>query len=51
MAQKNANPSQEQAQIITKRGLDKFLWVVVKELRNSMIIKHRYTGEFKVIEK
>lgn len=51
MAQKNANPTKEQARIIVKNGLERLLWVVVKDLQNSMIIKHRITGEFKVIEK
>lgn len=51
MAQKNASPSKEQMWIISKHGLDRLLWTVVKDLPHSMIIRHRFTGEFKVIEK
>lgn len=51
MAQKNASPTREQAQTIARHGLDRLSWVVIKDLRNSMIIKNRFTEEFKVIEK
>ena len=51
MAQKNATPSKDQAKILGKNGLKAVLWVVVKELPGSMIVKHRITGEFKVISK
>lgn len=51
MAQKNATPSKDQAKILEKHGLKALLWVVVKELPGSMIVKHRVTGEFKVISK
>ena len=51
MAQKNASPSKAQADILKEHGLQPHLYTVVKELPNSMIVKHRITGEFKVIEK
>lgn len=51
VAQKNATPTKDQAQVIDRNGLKPALWSVVKELQYSMIIKHRITGEFKVIEK
>jgi hypothetical protein len=49
--QKNAPPTKDQARVLEKNGLKALLWVVVKELPGSMIVKHRITGEFKVISK
>lgn len=46
MAQKNATPSKAQAEAIKRNKLNPALYVVVKELTHSMIIKHRITGEF-----
>lgn len=51
MAQKNASPTKEQADAMKKIGLNPVFWVVVKVLPNSMIVKNRLTGEFKVLEK
>lgn len=51
MPQKNAFPNKAQAAIIKANGLDVYEWTVVKELPNSIIIRNRGTGEFKVIEK
>lgn len=34
-----------------KAGMNPVFWVVVKVLPNSMIVKNRLTGEFKVLEK
>lgn len=51
MAQKNASPTKEQAKVLEKNGLNKLTWVVIKDLNHSMIVKHRVTGEFKVIDK
>ena len=51
MAQKNATPRKEQAEIIKRHGLQPHLYTVVKDLPNSLIAKHRITGEFKVLEK
>lgn len=51
MAQKNATPTKAQGEIIARNGLAKLAWVVVKDLRNSLIIKNRFTGEFRVIDK
>ena len=51
MAQKNASPTQEQARILQRNGLNKIEWVVVQDFRNSMIVKHRGTGEFNTIYK
>ena len=51
MAQKNATPTREQKDVLTKNGLRPELWVVVKDLPGSLIVKQRITGEFKVINK
>ena len=51
MAQKNASPSKAQQAVIKRNGLNALTWVVIKELNHSMIIKHRITGEVKVINK
>lgn len=50
MAQKNATPSRQQ-EVLKRNGLSPLLWVVIKELNHSMIVKHRFTGEIKVIDK
>lgn len=51
MAQKNATPNKEQARIIKANGLTPIEWVVMRELNHSMIIKHRFTHEVKLINK
>lgn len=51
MAQKNATPTKEQSRVLEKNGLKPPLWVVVKDLQHSMIVRHRITGEFKLIDK
>ena len=51
MAQKNASPSKAQAETIQRNGLNKLTWVVIKELDHKLIVKHRITGEVKVIGK
>lgn len=51
MAQKNATPTKEQAQVLETHGLKAYSWVVVKEFHDSMIVKNRFTGEFKHIGK
>ena len=51
MAQKNATPTKAQGQTITKNGLNRLAWVAIKELRCSLIVKNRFTGEIKVIDK
>lgn len=51
MAQKNASPTRAQARVLEKNGLNKLTWVVIKDLNHSMIVRHRVTGEVKVIDK
>ena len=51
MAQKNAMPSRKQQEIMRKNGINSVLYVVIKELDHSMIVKHRITGDIKVLDK
>ena len=51
MAQKNATPSKAQLEFLKYHGLQPHLYTVVKDLPNSVIVKHRITGEFTVLEK
>lgn len=51
MAQKNATPSRKQHEIMRKNGVNSILYVVIKELDHSIIVKHRITGEVKVLDK
>lgn len=51
MAQKNATPNKNQQEVLKRNGLNALTWVVIKELSHSMIVKHRITGEVKVIDK
>ena len=49
--QKNATPSREQQAAIKRNGLRAWEWVVLQDLRHKMIIKNRFTGEVKHINK
>lgn len=51
MAQKNATPSKKQQEIMRKNGINSILFVVVKELDHKLIVKHRITGDVKVLDK
>lgn len=51
MAQKNATPTKDQKSTLERNGLRPELWVVVKDLPGSLIVKQRITCEFKVINK
>ena len=51
MPQKNATPSKAQQEVLKRNGLNVLTWVVIKELNHSMIVKHRFTGEVKLINK
>ena len=48
VAQKNATPTREQANVIAANGLQAAWWVVVKDFSGSMIVRHRISGEFDV---
>ena len=51
MAKKKPEPNKEQNEAIKKAGLTPLCWVVLQDMPNSMIVKHRVTGEVKVIDK
>lgn len=51
MAQKNATPSKEQQAVMKRNDLQPACWTVLQDLHNSMIVRHRITGEVKVIDK
>lgn len=51
MAQKNDTHSKKLQEIIRKNNLNPTLYVVMKELDHSIIIKHRITGNVKVLDK
>jgi hypothetical protein len=51
MAQKNATPTKDQQAAMKRAGLNPLMWVVKKELPSQMIIFHRITGSFQVINK
>lgn len=51
MKQKNASPTKEQADILRKNQLNPAEYVVVKDLKQSMIVKHRYSGEHQIVKK
>ena len=51
MAQKNATPTKAQQEVLKRNGLNVLEWVIIKELNHSMIVKHRNTGEVKIIDK
>lgn len=44
-------PTKEQTLAMKKAKLNTATWGVLKEMNNSLIVKHRITGEIKVIEK
>ena len=51
VAQKNATPSKEQQQIMAKHKLPAYLWTVMKEFNHALMVRHRVTGEVRVIDK
>ncbi len=51
MAQKNATPNKVQQEDIRMKGLSPLYWTVVRDLPGSLIICHRETKEFKIIDK
>ena len=51
MAQKNATPTREQAVSIRRARLNPCDWVVVKELKLTLIIRNRWTSVVKLIDK
>ena len=51
MAQKNATPNKAQQEAIRKAGFSPLYWTVARELLSSLIICHRETKEFRLIDK
>ena len=49
--QKNATPTRVQQEVLRRNGLNGLNWVVIKEFDHSMIVKHRFTGVVKHINK
>ena len=51
MKQKNDSPTKEQAEILRRNKLNPAEYIVVKDLNGTMIVKHRYSDEHKLISK
>ena len=49
--QKRSDPTKEQAEYIRRAGLVPYEFTVVRELAYSLFIRHRVTGEVKMISK
>lgn len=51
MAKKNETLSKQQTEILKRNHLTPLCWAVLQDLNHSMIVKHKVTGEIKVIDK
>lgn len=51
MAQKNATPTKEQAEVMKRHKLSPVFWVVTKEHEKALVVMHRVTREFRCIAK
>ena len=51
MAQKNASPTREQKQIMERYGLKPVCWTVLRNLNHNLIVKNKFTGEVRYLEK
>lgn len=51
MSQKNTMPTKEQIGIMKRSGLTAACWTVLQDLQRSMIVRHRITGEVRVLDK
>ena len=49
--QKRADPTKEQGEYIRRAGFVPHEFIVIKELGYSLFIRHRVTGEVKMISK
>ena len=49
--QKNATPTEAQQGTLRKHGLNVLVWTVVKDFEHGLIVRHRVTGEIKLISK
>ena len=51
MTKKKKVPNNGHDDAIKRAGLNTLCWVAIKDLGNALLIKHRITGEIKVIDK
>lgn len=51
MAKKNKAPAKDHKPILEANGLKPYLWEVEQELPESLIVRNRINGDFKVIKK
>lgn len=51
MAKKNATPTKEQKEVLERNGLKAMCWTVIQDFPHGMIVRHRITGEFKMLDK
>lgn len=51
MTKKKKNPSNWKEDAIKRAGLNPLCWAVMEELDDGLIVKHKITGEVKVISK
>lgn len=51
MTKKKKAPNNEQNEVIKRAGLNPLCWEVLQDLNHSMIVKHKVTGEVKLIDK
>lgn len=51
MAKKKKVPTTEQKAVLKGHGLPDYIWEVTQDLPNSLIVRHRITGEIQLIEK
>ena len=49
--QNRSDPTKEQAEYIRRAGFVPHEFTVIKELGHTMLIRHRVTGEIKMISK
>lgn len=45
------SPTREQKMILEDHGLNHKDYVILKDLVNTMVVKHRRTGEIRIVEK
>lgn len=51
MAKRKKPITEAQKEVMRYHGLSPNLWEVQQDLPNCMIVRHRITGDFRVIEK
>lgn len=51
MATKNDIPTEDQKKILQKHGLPHYLWTVMNDFGHDLMVRHRITGEVRLIRK